>query len=140
METNYLNDSSTNGNVLKGFEGFLATHKATSCAPVPRPASLASRTALAHSAASPPAPPPLPRARRSVHPSRAAQFFARLKRARNFKTEDRLFSLSSSTSPAVEELEQERIGADARPPAGARRPRPQPFLHSRRAVVARRGH
>ena len=30
LETSYLNDSNTHGNVLKGFEGFLAQHKATS--------------------------------------------------------------------------------------------------------------
>ena len=95
METNYLNDSSTNGNVLKGFEGFLTTHKATSCALAPRTAPR--RVAL----------PPCC----AYLPPRHAALPRRLKRARNFKTEDRLFSLSSSTSPAVEELEQERLGA-----------------------------
>uniref|UniRef100_A0A2P2Q321 Chromatin modification-related protein MEAF6-like n=1 Tax=Rhizophora mucronata TaxID=61149 RepID=A0A2P2Q321_RHIMU len=55
METNYLQDSSQCGNVLKGFEGFLSSSK---------------KTAL-------------------------------LKRSRKFQPEDRLFSLSSVTSPAV---------------------------------------
>uniref|UniRef100_A0A7S0WTP7 Chromatin modification-related protein MEAF6 n=1 Tax=Pyramimonas obovata TaxID=1411642 RepID=A0A7S0WTP7_9CHLO len=57
LETSYLNDSSQYGNVLKGFEGFLAPSKTNS-----------------------------------------------LKKSRNFKTEDRLFSLSSTSSPAAEEL------------------------------------
>mmetsp|Transcript_38585 Transcript_38585/g.46677 ORF Transcript_38585/g.46677 Transcript_38585/m.46677 type:complete len:119 (+) Transcript_38585:72-428(+) len=57
LETSYLNDSSQYGNVLKGFEGFLAPSKNQS-----------------------------------------------VKKTRNFKTEDRLFSLSSMTSPAAEEL------------------------------------
>mmetsp|Transcript_49252 Transcript_49252/g.157730 ORF Transcript_49252/g.157730 Transcript_49252/m.157730 type:complete len:138 (-) Transcript_49252:49-462(-) len=56
LETSYLHDHSTNGNIIKGFEGFLSANKATS-----------------------------------------------LKKARTFKAEDRLFSLSSLTSPAVEE-------------------------------------
>mmetsp|Transcript_31375 Transcript_31375/g.52695 ORF Transcript_31375/g.52695 Transcript_31375/m.52695 type:complete len:120 (+) Transcript_31375:289-648(+) len=57
LETSYLNDSSQHGNVLKGFEGFLAPTKTNS-----------------------------------------------LKKSRNFKTEDRLFSLSSTSSPAAAEL------------------------------------
>ncbi|KAG7014581.1 Chromatin modification-related protein MEAF6 [Cucurbita argyrosperma subsp. argyrosperma] len=55
METNYLQDPSQCGNVLKGFEGFLSASKST----------------------------------------------ALLKRSRKFQLEDRLFSLSSVTSPAV---------------------------------------
>ncbi|KAG8640194.1 hypothetical protein MANES_13G033700v8 [Manihot esculenta] len=55
METNYLQDPSQCGNVLKGFEGFLSSSKNT----------------------------------------------ALLKRSRKFQPEDRLFSLSSVTSPAV---------------------------------------
>ncbi|CAN1292127.1 Chromatin modification-related protein MEAF6 [Linum perenne] len=55
METNYLQDPSQCGNVLKGFEGFLSSTKNT----------------------------------------------ALLKRSRKFQPEDRLFSLSSVTSPAV---------------------------------------
>ncbi|XP_010650089.1 uncharacterized protein LOC100259638 isoform X2 [Vitis vinifera] len=58
METNYLQDSSHFGNVLKGFEGFLSSSKNTT----------------------------------------------NLKRSRKFQLEDRLFSLSSVTSPAAEEL------------------------------------
>ncbi|XP_038898404.1 chromatin modification-related protein MEAF6 isoform X3 [Benincasa hispida] len=58
METNYLQDPSQCGNVLKGFEGFLSASKST----------------------------------------------ALLKRSRKFQLEDRLFSLSSVTSPAAEEL------------------------------------
>ncbi|XP_022739969.1 chromatin modification-related protein eaf6-like [Durio zibethinus] len=58
LETNYLQDSSHFGHVLKGFEGFLASSKNT----------------------------------------------ANLKRSRKFQPEDRLFSLSSVTSPAAEEL------------------------------------
>ncbi|KAA0059638.1 chromatin modification-related protein MEAF6 [Cucumis melo var. makuwa] len=54
METNYLQDPSQCGNVLKGFEGFLSASKST----------------------------------------------ALLKRSRKFQLEDRLFSLSSVTSPA----------------------------------------
>ncbi|XVE65839.1 hypothetical protein DITRI_Ditri08aG0031400 [Diplodiscus trichospermus] len=55
LETNYLQDSSHFGHVLKGFEGFLSSSKNT----------------------------------------------ANLKRTRRFQPEDRLFSLSSVTSPAV---------------------------------------
>lgn len=33
LETSYLNDSTTHGNVLKGFEGALGQHKPSSCAP-----------------------------------------------------------------------------------------------------------
>ncbi|GAV67810.1 NuA4 domain-containing protein [Cephalotus follicularis] len=58
METNYLQDPSQCGNVLKGFEGFLSSSKNT----------------------------------------------ASLKRSRKFQPEDRLFSLSSVTSPAAEDL------------------------------------
>ncbi|OMO95464.1 Histone H4 acetyltransferase, NuA4 complex, Eaf6 [Corchorus olitorius] len=58
LETNYLQDSSQFGHVLKGFEGFLSSSKNT----------------------------------------------ANLKRSRKFQPEDRLFSLSSVTSPAAEEL------------------------------------
>ncbi|KAL4271203.1 hypothetical protein GQ457_13G025970 [Hibiscus cannabinus] len=58
LETNYLQDSSHFGQVLKGFEGFLSSSKNT----------------------------------------------ANLKRSRKFLPEDRLFSLSSVTSPAAEEL------------------------------------
>ncbi|XP_017975912.1 PREDICTED: chromatin modification-related protein MEAF6 isoform X3 [Theobroma cacao] len=54
LETNYLQDSSHFGHVLKGFEGFLSSSKNT----------------------------------------------ANLKRYRKFQPEDRLFSLSSVTSPA----------------------------------------
>nr|DAD36773.1 TPA_asm: hypothetical protein HUJ06_007414 [Nelumbo nucifera] len=57
LETSYLHDSNQCGNVLKGFEGFLASSKSTT----------------------------------------------NLKRSRKFQAEDRLFSLSSVTSPAVEE-------------------------------------
>ncbi|KAH7278778.1 hypothetical protein KP509_38G055800 [Ceratopteris richardii] len=57
LETSYLQDSSQVGNVLKGFEGFLASAKGASS----------------------------------------------LKRPKKFQPEDRLFSLSSVTSPAVEE-------------------------------------
>jgi chromatin modification-related protein EAF6 len=32
LETSYLNDSSTHGNVLKGFEGFLGPAKTQKCA------------------------------------------------------------------------------------------------------------
>ncbi|EOY06039.1 Uncharacterized protein TCM_020888 [Theobroma cacao] len=56
LETNYLQDSSHFGHVLKGFEGFLSSSKNT----------------------------------------------ANLKRYRKFQPEDRLFSLSSVTSPAIE--------------------------------------
>mmetsp|Transcript_19676 Transcript_19676/g.37520 ORF Transcript_19676/g.37520 Transcript_19676/m.37520 type:complete len:119 (-) Transcript_19676:255-611(-) len=59
LETSYLNDSSQYGNVMKGFEGYLAPTKTQN-----------------------------------------------LKRTRNFKTEDRLFSLSSTTSPVADELAQ----------------------------------
>ncbi|XP_023004367.1 chromatin modification-related protein MEAF6-like isoform X3 [Cucurbita maxima] len=58
METNYLQDPSQCGNVLKGFEGFLSASKNS----------------------------------------------ALLKRSRKFQLDDRLFSLSSVTSPAAEEL------------------------------------
>ncbi|XVF32399.1 hypothetical protein REPUB_Repub17cG0078900 [Reevesia pubescens] len=58
METSYLQDPNQCGNVLKGFEGFLASSKNT----------------------------------------------ALLKRSRKFQPEDRLFSLSSVTSPAAEEI------------------------------------
>ncbi|XP_039029706.1 chromatin modification-related protein eaf6-like [Hibiscus syriacus] len=58
LETNYLQDSSHFGHVLKGFEGFLSSSKNT----------------------------------------------ANLKRSRKFQPEDRLFSLSSVTSPEAEEL------------------------------------
>ncbi|XVF38457.1 hypothetical protein REPUB_Repub20aG0103900 [Reevesia pubescens] len=58
LETNYLQESSHFGHVLKGFEGFLSSSKNTS----------------------------------------------NLKRSRKFQPEDRLFSLSSVTSPAAEEL------------------------------------
>ncbi|XP_012085326.1 chromatin modification-related protein MEAF6 isoform X2 [Jatropha curcas] len=63
METNYLQDPSQCGNVLKGFEGFLSSSKNT----------------------------------------------ALLKRSRKFQPEDRLFSLSSVTSPAAEE---QAVGRD----------------------------
>ncbi|KAG8640195.1 chromatin modification-related protein MEAF6 isoform X2 [Manihot esculenta] len=58
METNYLQDPSQCGNVLKGFEGFLSSSKNT----------------------------------------------ALLKRSRKFQPEDRLFSLSSVTSPALSNM------------------------------------
>ncbi|XVF66485.1 hypothetical protein PTKIN_Ptkin10aG0039400 [Pterospermum kingtungense] len=58
LETNYLQDSSHFGHVLKGFEGFLSSSKNT----------------------------------------------ANLKRSRKFQPEDRLFSLSSVTSPVAEDL------------------------------------
>mmetsp|Transcript_15472 Transcript_15472/g.52855 ORF Transcript_15472/g.52855 Transcript_15472/m.52855 type:complete len:112 (+) Transcript_15472:155-490(+) len=64
LETSYLNDSSQQGNVLRGFEGFLAAQKANA-----------------------------------------------LKRARNFKVEDRLFSLSSKSSQATDELVAEQEAA-----------------------------
>ncbi|KAK3285654.1 hypothetical protein CYMTET_6743 [Cymbomonas tetramitiformis] len=67
LETSYLNDSSQHGNVLKGFEGFLAPSKTNT-----------------------------------------------MKKSRNFKTEDRLFSLSSLSSPAAEELNAGQ--AEARDP------------------------
>ncbi|KAA3485700.1 chromatin modification-related protein EAF6 [Gossypium australe] len=62
LETNYLQDSSHFGHVLKGFEGFLSSSKNT----------------------------------------------ANLKRSRKFQPEDRLFSLSSVTSP-VENLQRNVI-------------------------------
>lgn len=78
LETNYLQDSSHFGNILKGFEGFLSTSKNTS----------------------------------------------NLKRSRKFQPEDRLFSLSSVTSPAAEELGLRQDDgrsdfAPGRPKAGA---------------------
>jgi len=42
LETSYLNDSNQNGNVLKGFEGYLAPTKTQKCAPPIR--ALASTT------------------------------------------------------------------------------------------------
>ncbi|XP_017975911.1 PREDICTED: chromatin modification-related protein MEAF6 isoform X2 [Theobroma cacao] len=60
LETNYLQDSSHFGHVLKGFEGFLSSSKNT----------------------------------------------ANLKRYRKFQPEDRLFSLSSVTSPAQKSIVQ----------------------------------
>ena len=89
LETSYLNDSSTHGNVLKGFEGFLTQHKATSCA-----APLASGNAPLHFS--------LPLIEQILHSTHSKHPRSRrLKRARNFKPEDRLFSLSSASSPAV---------------------------------------
>ncbi|XP_051128134.1 chromatin modification-related protein eaf6-like [Andrographis paniculata] len=58
LETSYLQGTSTFGNALKGFDGFLSSSKNT----------------------------------------------ANLKRSRKFQLEDRIFSLSSVTSPAAEEL------------------------------------
>ncbi|PIN14757.1 hypothetical protein CDL12_12613 [Handroanthus impetiginosus] len=58
LETSYLQETTTFGNALKGFEGFLSSSKNT----------------------------------------------ANLKRSRKFQPEDRVFSLSSVTSPAVGEL------------------------------------
>ncbi|XP_020548050.1 uncharacterized protein LOC105158460 isoform X2 [Sesamum indicum] len=58
LETSYLQETTTFGNALKGFDGFLSSSKNT----------------------------------------------ANLKRSRKFQPEDRVFSLSSVTSPAVEEL------------------------------------
>ncbi|CAI9775980.1 unnamed protein product [Fraxinus pennsylvanica] len=58
LETSYLQETSTLGNALKGFDGFLSSTKNT----------------------------------------------ANLKRSRKFQLEDRVFSLSSVTSPAAEEL------------------------------------
>ncbi|EEF37827.1 chromatin modification-related protein MEAF6 [Ricinus communis] len=75
METNYLQDPSQCGNVLKGFEGFLSSSKNT----------------------------------------------ALLKRSRKFQPEDRLFSLSSVTSPAAEEQAAGRD--DGRSEYGVGRPR-----------------
>ncbi|XP_050204224.1 uncharacterized protein LOC126654427 isoform X2 [Mercurialis annua] len=75
METNYLQDPSQCGNVLKGFEGFLSSSKNT----------------------------------------------ALLKRSRKFQPEDRLFSLSSVTSPAAEEQAAGRD--DGRSDYGVGRPR-----------------
>lgn len=75
LETSYLNDSNQNGNVLKGFEGYLAPTKTQN-----------------------------------------------MKKSRNFKTDDRLFSLSSTTSPAAEELAI--ANADAQ--AGTQRQKGQP--------------
>ncbi|OAY34591.1 chromatin modification-related protein eaf6 [Manihot esculenta] len=75
METNYLQDPSQCGNVLKGFEGFLSSSKNT----------------------------------------------ALLKRSRKFQPEDRLFSLSSVSSPAAEELATGRD--DGRSDCGVGRPK-----------------
>ncbi|KAJ9169607.1 hypothetical protein P3X46_017776 [Hevea brasiliensis] len=75
METNYLQDPSQCGNVLKGFEGFLSSSKNT----------------------------------------------ALLKRSRKFQPEDRLFSLSSVTSPAAEEQAAGRD--DGRSDYGVGRPK-----------------
>lgn len=72
LETSYLNDSSAHGNVLRGFEGFLGAAKVQKCV---RATVAAAALALT--------PPP------------------RTNRSRNFKTEERLFSLSSVSSPAV---------------------------------------
>ncbi|KAJ8899523.1 hypothetical protein K2173_018497 [Erythroxylum novogranatense] len=82
METNYLQDPSQCGNVLKGFEGFLSSSKNT----------------------------------------------ALLKRSRKFQPEDRLFSLSSVTSPAFPltifslQAEEQVVGRDdGRPDFGSGR-------------------
>ncbi|KAL7105496.1 hypothetical protein ACP275_07G049100 [Erythranthe tilingii] len=63
LETSYLQETNTFGNVLKGFDGFLSSSKNTT----------------------------------------------NLKRSRKFQIEDRVFSLSSVTSPAAEEL---RVGKE----------------------------
>ncbi|GAQ84925.1 hypothetical protein KFL_002130020 [Klebsormidium nitens] len=96
LETTYLDTSSSTGNVLKGFDGFLSNSKSVS------------------------------------------------KRSRGFKVEDRLFSLSSITSPAVQELEAareesklEQIEKGQRPKgllpgsgtAKGRKPGPKPGTH-----------
>ncbi|KAL3828249.1 hypothetical protein ACJIZ3_017051 [Penstemon smallii] len=63
LETSYLQEATSFGNALKGFDGFLSLSKNT----------------------------------------------ANLKRSRKFQLEDRVFSLSSVTSPAAEEL---RVGKE----------------------------
>ncbi|XP_038713198.1 chromatin modification-related protein MEAF6-like isoform X4 [Tripterygium wilfordii] len=71
METSYLQDPSQYGNVLKGFEGFLSSSKNTALYGV---AMKTLHILLFH--------------------------LINLKRSRKFQPEDRLFSLSSVTSPA----------------------------------------
>jgi len=75
LETSYLNDSNQNGNVLKGFEGYLAPTKTQN-----------------------------------------------MKKGRSFKIEDRMFSLSSTTSQAAEEL----AIANAEAQVGTQRQKGQP--------------
>ncbi|RZC89006.1 hypothetical protein C5167_030699 [Papaver somniferum] len=84
LETSYLQDSSQGGNVLKGFEGFLSSTKSTT------------NDKLANEDSG---------NRALVEVAREFWIFrvGILKRSRKFQPEDRLFSLSSVTSPAVEE-------------------------------------
>jgi chromatin modification-related protein EAF6 len=85
LETSYLNDSSTHGNVLKGFEGFLGPAKTQKCVR----GSLGGRVLTRRASV------------QALHGALTRGAARRTNRARNFKTEDRLFSLSSTTSPAV---------------------------------------
>ncbi|KAM7254287.1 hypothetical protein ACFE04_031969 [Oxalis oulophora] len=80
METSYLQDPTQCGNVLKGYEGFLSSSKNT--------ALYANLTPLFISC---------------LH-LQDLSALANWKRSRKFQHEDRLFSLSSVTSPAAEEL------------------------------------
>jgi chromatin modification-related protein EAF6 len=80
LETSYLNDSAAHGNILRGFEGFLGPAKPQKC--VSRVGGVGfDEEALLRLT--------------------LCGWERRGNRARNFKTEERLFSLSSTTSPAV---------------------------------------
>ncbi|KAA3468888.1 chromatin modification-related protein MEAF6-like isoform X2 [Gossypium australe] len=83
METSYLQDPSQCGHVLKGFEGFLSSSKNTALYELP----VLTLFSLVY----------------FFMECRAAcsYILITLKRSRKFQPEDRLFSLSSVTSPAV---------------------------------------
>ncbi|KAG6474221.1 hypothetical protein ZIOFF_068145 [Zingiber officinale] len=88
LETTYLQDSNQNGSVLKGFEGFLSSSKSTAkFLFLIEQGSGSGLTYLRHTLDS--------------DKNTICNCISSLKRSRKFQPEDRLFSLSSITSPAV---------------------------------------
>lgn len=106
LETSYLNDSNQNGNVLKGFEGYLAPTKQQKCAaPIPSSVGLDTWNALGFGcrrtfATVSPMTKDLQRHLVAKH-ARDGCALRSMKKGRSFKIEDRMFSLSSTTSQAV---------------------------------------
>ncbi|KAL6516169.1 hypothetical protein OROGR_019474 [Orobanche gracilis] len=99
METSYLQDPSQCGNVLKGFEGFLSSSKNTTGETF---VLISSKSTATNGAVNP--------------------YFTYLKRSRKFQPEDRLFSLSSVTSPAAEEVARDG-GVSANGPNSSGKPK-----------------
>ncbi|KAJ8433376.1 hypothetical protein Cgig2_020456 [Carnegiea gigantea] len=101
LETTYLQDSNQFGHVSKGFEGFLSSSKSTTkkgqssrATPPPAGGGMVGSDQLV-----------LAGLCKGIHLMilNSAHSGLSLKRPRKFQPEDRIFSLSSVTSPAVEE-------------------------------------